>query len=140
MIARRAIILFQQEIGAQMEVAVFRFVITCGCFDVLDFIFVRQSDAIDALDPRALIVIRIGQVDPDRRRVFKVGPAFDIDLVQAPVLQNEYIDHAALSGRAFRSNTRNARKVGAGYINLLRERGHESGLDAPAHQNCGERR
>jgi len=44
-------------------------------------------------DPVALLVARVGQVDPDRQRALKIGTRFDIDLAEPPVLQHEYIDH-----------------------------------------------
>jgi hypothetical protein len=40
--ARRAVLFFQQEVGAQVQVAVFRFVVTGRRFDVLDFVLARQ--------------------------------------------------------------------------------------------------
>ncbi len=117
-----------------MEVAIFRFVITCGCLDVLYFIFARQSNAVDALDPRPLIVIRVGQINPHRCRVLEVGATFDIDLVQAAILQNEYVNHALPSpAHSVKCTVRLQGRCRS--INLW-ERGHDFGLDAPAHHTA----
>ena len=85
-----------------MQVAVFGFVIPGRCLDILDLVFIRQGHAVDALDPGALIVIGVGQVDPYGHCFFEVGAAFDIDLIQPPVLQYEYINHALPLPRTWR--------------------------------------
>src|SRR5471032_1342202 len=85
-----------------MQIAVFTLVIAGRRFDVLDLVFTRQRYAIDALDPGTLLLVRLGQVDPHRLHFFQIAVTLDVDLVQAAVLQYEYIDHAYLADRFFR--------------------------------------
>ncbi|MNT07127.1 hypothetical protein D3C72_1418190 [compost metagenome] len=84
--ARRAVVLFAQEIRAQVQVAVFRFVIAGRRFNILDFVFARQGDVIDGLDPGPFIIGRVGQVDPHRFGIFEVCAAVDRHLVEPAIL------------------------------------------------------
>jgi hypothetical protein len=84
--ARWAVVLFQQEVGAQVQVAVFRFVVAGGSLNILDFVFARQDHAIDRLDPGAFVFSRVGQVNPHRLDLFQVFAGIDGDLVQPAVL------------------------------------------------------
>ena len=91
--ARWALFLFYQEIGAQMQIAVFRIVITRRSLDVLDFVLARQDDLIDALDPVPLRIVGFSQIHPDRVDTIQIGARADIHLFEPAILQNESINH-----------------------------------------------
>lgn len=95
--ARRAILFFQQEVGTQVQIAVFRLVVTGRSFDVLDFVLARQRHAVDGLDPGTLVIRRVGQIHPDRVGMLQIGARVDRYLVEPAVLEYENIDHGCAS-------------------------------------------
>jgi hypothetical protein len=69
-----------------VQVAVFRLVVAGRGLDVLDFVLAGQDDVIGRLDPGALLVGRIGEVDPDGRHVLQIGARRDRNLIQSAIL------------------------------------------------------
>src|SRR5690606_13489730 len=109
--ARRTIVLFNQKIRAQMQITVIFFVVARRCFNVLDFILIRQGHTVNAFDPIAFLLIRITQINPYRPGIGEIDASLDIDLIQTAILQYKHIDHKLSLHCALYEQQHNARNT-----------------------------
>ena len=83
----------EQEIRADMNVAVFTFEVAGGGFQVPQLLQLGQDHAIGFLDPRQLFVVWVDHVDPDRLVLQQFTAFFNLFLRETTFLHDEQIDH-----------------------------------------------